>query len=380
MARTSATLSSAVTDRVRGLVSRGRRGRAGGRGAAASPGGPTGRRDESPEHTAPEVDRLVAEGRLVDAVDLLATAYRENREPAAAIRLVDLRRRAAAAMEAGHGRSPWPPAYDDPFPGVTGRLPEVDRAELTTDVLGGAVAHHGALLVRGLFDEHQVARGLEVIQTAGRRRDELPAGSRGDEWFRPFPESEHRDKVLRKLVAEKGGTWLADSPAATAHFLDELTASRAVGVIAEHMGERPCFSLQKSTMRRSLPIAELTGWHQDGSFLGDDVRTANVWVTFSRCGGEHPAPGLEVVPRRIDEILPVEGWSRAGISFDLIDEIAAETPVVRPAFEAGDALMFDERFLHRTFLDASMTQVRFALECWFFAPSHPAEGYLSLLV
>jgi hypothetical protein len=380
VARTSATLSSAVTDRVRGLVARGRRGGAGNRGAAASAGGPTGRGDQTPDHTDSEVDRLVAEGRLVDAVDLLATEYRENRDPAAAIRLVDLRHRAAAAVEAGPGRSPWPPSYDDPFPGVAGRLPEVQRSELTADVLGGAVAHHGALVVRGLFDEHQVASGREVIQTARRRRDELPAGSQGNEWFRPFPQSEQRDRVLRKMVADKGGTWLADSPAATAHFLDELTAAGAVGAIAEHMGERPCFSLQKSTMRRSLPVAELTGWHQDGSFLGADVRTMNVWVTLSRCGGDHPAPGLEIVPRRFDEILPVEGWSRAGISFELIDQIAAETPVLRPAFEAGDALMFDERFVHRTFLDASMTEVRFALECWFFALSHPADSYLSLLV
>lgn len=330
---------------------------------------------------AAEVDRLVAEGRIVDAVDLLATAYREHRQPADAVRLVDLRHEASASLASGPGRSPWPPVYDDPFPGVSGRLPAVDRAELTTDVLGGAVAHHGALVVRGLFDGDQVARSLDTIRTAERHRDELPVGGRGDEWFRPFPVSEQRDRVLRKMVADKGGTWLADSPAATAHFLDELTAARAVDVIAGHMGERPCFSLQKSTMRRSLPVEELTGWHQDGSFLGPDVRTMNVWITLTRCGGDHPAPGLEVVPRRFDEILPTEGlWSPAGISFELVDQIAAETPVVRPAFEAGDALMFDERFLHRTFLDASMTEVRFALECWFFAPSHNATDYLPLVV
>lgn len=382
-ARSSTPGPAVVAAKIRGLVA----GRRGVRHDGSESAGPVRSHDVAAAATdtgardvAAEVDRLVGEGRLVDAVDRLAAAYRDTQRPADAIRLVDLRHRASASLESGPGRSPWPPAYDDPFPEVTGRLPEVDRGDLTTDVLGGAVAHHGALVVRGLFDHAQVARGLEVIHTLWRHRDELPVGGRGNEWFRPFPLSEQPDRVLRKMVADKGGAWLADSPVATAHFLDELAAAGAVGVIAEHMGERPCFSLQKSTLRRSLPVAELTGWHQDGSFLGADVRTMNVWVTFSRCGGDHPAPGLEVVPRRFDEILPVEGWSRAGISFDLVDEIAAETPVIRPAFEPGDALMFDERFLHRTFLDASMTEVRFALECWFFAPSHPAESYLSLVV
>jgi hypothetical protein len=32
--------------------------------------------------------------------------------------------------------------------------------------------------------------------------------------------------------------------------------------------------------------------------------------------------------------------------------------------------MFDERFLHRTYLNRFMTEDRDALECWFFAPSH----------
>jgi hypothetical protein len=379
VARESRTQSSALTARVRELVSRGHCGSPADTDPTAGPGGPR-RRDEVATGTGAGVDRLVAEGRLVDAVDRLAAAYRESRRPTDAIRLVDMRHEAAASLEPGPGRSPWPPAYADPFPEVIGRVPEVDRGELTTDVLGGAVAYHGALIVRGLFDDDQVARGLAVIQTTQRCRDQVPVGSRGNEWFRPFPSCEQQDRVLRKMVADKGGTWLADSPAATAHFLEALTAVGVIDVIAEHMGERPCFSLQKSTMRRSLPVAELTGWHQDGSFLGAEVRTMNVWVTLTRCGGDHPAPGLEVMPRRFEEILPVEGWSRAGISFDLIDEIAAETPVVRPTFEPGDAIMFDDTFVHRTFLDPSMTQVRYALECWFFAPSHPAESYLSLVV
>jgi hypothetical protein len=64
-----------------------------------------------------------------------------------------------------------------------------------------------------------------------------------------------------------------------------------------------------------------------------------------------------------------------------VHRTAGETPVIRPEFEPGDALLFDERMIHRTFLseDVLMTHERLAAECWFFAPSHPAEDYVSLL-
>ena len=41
----------------------------------------------------------------------------------------------------------------------------------------------------------------------------------------------------------------------------------------------------------------------------------------------------------------------------------------------GDALIFDERLLHRTHLPQEMSDVRYALECWFFAPSHATSTY-----
>ena len=125
----------------------------------------------------------------------------------------------------------------------------------------------------------------------------------------------------------------------------------------------------------------MVAWHQDGSFLDDDVRTMNVWVALSPCGGDRPSPGLEVIPRRIEEILPVDGvMSTHSISYDLIDELSTGMPTVFPEFDAGDALIFDEHFVHRTHLSREMTQVRYALECWFFAPSHQSSSYTPLYV
>ena len=105
----------------------------------------------------------------------------------------------------------------------------------------------------------------------------------------------------------QGGTWLADSPSSTAVVLDGLRATGVIDAIAGHLGETPVFSMQKSTLRRSLPKFNLVAWHQDGSFLDADVRTMNVWVALSPCGGDRPSPGLEILPRRLDEVLPVDG-------------------------------------------------------------------------
>jgi hypothetical protein len=268
--------------------------------------------------------------------------------------------------------------------------------------MGGAVAHHGGLLVRGMFGADQVARTAEAIErTHLRYRAELEAAAaEGEElppdhpgvpvdtdgpldpsWYHPLrmPGVPGGDG-LRKMVAAQGGTWLADSPGASAVVLDTLADIGVRDAIAAHFGERPYFSLQKSTLRRSLPRHKMVAWHQDGSFLGEGVRTMNVWVALSPCGGDRPSPGLEIVPRRFDEILPVVGDPTPhSVDYDLVDELTRDLPTVIPEFDPGDGLIFDERFLHRTHLSPFMTDIRYALECWFFAPSHQASDYTPLL-
>ena len=330
-------------------------------------------------------EELVAAGRVVDAVDLLADADRHGRDPALEQRLIQLRRDAAADFAAGSGRSPWPPVYDDPWPDVVGALPEVAAAELDLARLGGGVAHHGALVVRGLFGPEQVARSIEVVHRVQSARDRRVDGVeptlQDAAWYQPVHTGKPMQEALRQMVAEQGGTWLADSPAGSAEMLDRLADTGVVDLIAGHLGERPFFSLQKSTLRRSKPVLKLVAWHQDGSFLDPDVRTMNTWVALSHCGGDHPAPGLEVVPRRLPGVLPVDGdLTPHSVAPSLVAEVAADTPTICPEFAPGDALLFDERFLHRTHLSASMTEDRYALECWFFAPSHPSRGYLAFLV
>ena len=110
-------------------------------------------------------------------------------------------------------------------------------------------------------------------------------------------------------------------------------------------------------------------WHQDGTFMGD-VRALNLWLSLSRCGDV--APGLDVVPRRLDGLVPTqteEAMLAIQASQAKVEEAAGPAGIIRPIFEPGDALFFDELFMHQTASDPSMPNPRFAIESWFFGAS-----------
>ena len=319
---------------------------------------------------------------VVAELDALVAANRESPSLERVQRLVELRHRAAEAL-VSTPRSPWPPAYDDPFPDVVGVVPAVDADQLDGDLMGAAIAHHGSLHVRGFFDDERIERTRHSILRA---TDALngDADAAADGWYQPTLALDPGQWALRKMVAETNGVWLADSPRATAQVLDDLADAGGVAAVAQHFGERPVFSLQKSTLRRALPVVRYTGWHQDGSFLGEGTRALNIWIALTACGGDRPAPGLEIVPARIEDLLEAgdDQGGRAAINGFGVHYVAKSlgAPVVRPEFDPGDALFFDERMAHRTYLAEHMTEERLAVECWFFSPAHPNSEYLSLLV
>jgi len=63
----------------------------------------------------------------------------------------------------------------------------------------------------------------------------------------------------------------------------------------------------------------------------------------------------------------------------VVEKLAVEAPVQRPQFAAGDGLLFDELFLHRTGVDPTMTHQRYAIEAWFFARSSYPDGQVPLV-
>ena len=120
---------------------------------------------------------------------------------------------------------------------------------------------------------------------------------------------------------------------------------------------------KKVVLRRVPPRDMSTGaWHQDGAFMGVGIRSLNIWLSLSHCGDE--APGLDVVGRRLDELVETggEGTFNAWATNPQAAERVGAGAVVRPIFEPGDALLLDHLTLHRTAANAGMTKDRYVTE------------------
>jgi hypothetical protein len=316
-------------------------------------------------------DVLEAEGLHLAAIELLTRRNRKARDIALEERLVRLRHRAFTVLAADDGRESWPPDVPDLFAGVQGP-PEVEAAELSAETLGAGIVHHGCLLVRGLLPPDKVALLTADIDEAfavSAPTEEGAAPVPVPPWYVPFtPDKPYTIGMARSWVREGGGVYTVDSPPA---LFDVLEVFEQVGVrraIEGYLGERPVLSVKKWTLRR-VPIESGTDWHQDGAFIGREVRSVNVWLALSECGVD--APSLDVVPKRLDLVeTGTEGaqfdWS---VGPGVVERVSGDAPVVRPTFRAGDALLFDHLFLHRTGVSPGMTRERYAIESWFFAPT-----------
>ena len=327
-----------------------------------------------------EADRLAGANRLSEAIDLLATANRSSRSTEIEVRIRRLRNLAGVALLEAPNPSP---SFADPAPappplGGDSRVPEVRPAELSAPALRAAILSSGCILVRGLFDRdgaEALAAGIErAFETRIRLAD---SGSDPEGYYdelEPEPPFEMGD---RDWIEQGGGVLAADSPRLMFDLLDRLDAAGVRDVIAAYLGEPPAISAQKCTLRRADPGVQ-GAWHQDGKFMGD-VRSLNVWIALSRCGDV--APGLDIVPRRLEHFVETgtEGtWFDSQIAPDLAAEAAGEAGVVRPIFEPGDALLFDDLFLHQTGSGPEMTRPRYAIESWFFGPSAYPREYVPI--
>ena len=227
--------------------------------------------------------------------------------------------------------------------------------------------------MRGLIPPARVAQLIDDIDQTFTAQDAFFAGApilQTAPWYVPFePESGARLGPI-KFVRGGGGVLTVESPRALFDVLDTFEEVGLAGYLADYLGERPVLAAKKFTLRR-VPLEKTADWHQDGAFLGKGIRAVNVWVALSPCGED--SPGLDVVARRMREIAPTgtEGaWFDWSVGAPVVDRVAEGAPIQRPIFAAGDAVLFDEMLLHRTAVEPEMTRERYAIESWFFAPSH----------
>jgi Phytanoyl-CoA dioxygenase (PhyH) len=327
-------------------------------------------------------DDLVTRSRPLEAIRALTEANRACRDAGVEERLVMLRHDAFDALD--HKPPIEPPPTITAETCVTGALPEIGPEKLDVTTLRRGLAHHGCVLVRGLVPADRVTALVDGIDRAFGAFDAGVAGARRSEtspWYVPFtPRSgDYRVGGRRKWMRASGGIWTVDSPRMLFELFELLDETGIGELVAQHFGERPALSANKCNLRR-VPVDANTNWHQDGAFLGAEVRSLNLWIGLSHCGRE--APGLDILPRRLDEVLETgtEGaifdWS---VGSGVVEDLAASTPVLRPELAPGDAVLFDHLLLHRTAIAPDMTRERHAIETWFFAPSLYPSGQIPIV-
>jgi hypothetical protein len=254
-------------------------------------------------------------------------------------------------------------------------LPEIAPAQLTAGVVRAGILRDGCLLVRGLVPRaaaQDLARQIARAFTERGRHD--ADRSFNDRFYVPFEHDPRRGvRLLREWIKAGGGVLAVDSPQLSFAMGETFAAAGLPELVAAYLGGPPLVSADKTTLRKAEPAVS-GGWHQDGTFMGE-VRALNLWLSLSHCGDE--APGLDLVPRRLGGHVDTEtdeAMMTNQVSQRIAEEAAGEKGILRPIFEPGDALLFDELFLHKTASDPSMRRPRYAIENWFFgACAFPAD-------
>ena len=259
-------------------------------------------------------------------------------------------------------------------------LPDIDAADLTPALLRAGILRDGCLLVRGLVPRDDALRFADQIDRSFGERARIDHGeSPAEGYYEVFQPQDGfgMPASLRGWIKEGGGVLAADSPILSAELRALFGAAGLPGLVEGYLGERPLMSVEKTTLRKAEPSVA-GAWHQDGAFMGP-VRSLNLWLALSRCGDE--APGLDVVPRRLEELVTTrtdEAMLDMQASQAVAEEAAGDAGIMRPIFEPGDALFFDELFLHATASDPAMPKPRFAIENWFFGSSLFPRDYAPL--
>jgi hypothetical protein len=260
-------------------------------------------------------------------------------------------------------------------------LPEIAPAELDAGLIRAGILRDGCLLVRGLVPRERAEAMAKQIDKAFDQRERHDSGKRTDPgYYEEFvPEPGAGEPVVRGWIKQGGGLLAADAPMLHAEMMELFAGAGLRRLVSEYLGEPAMISVHKTTLRKADPSVP-GAWHQDGFFMGE-VRSLNMWLSLSRCGDV--SPGLDLLPTRLEHYLATNTEEAAldyVISQRKVDDARGEVPILRPIFEPGDALFFDEKFLHQTGSDPSMQRPRYAIENWFFGGSAFPGEYAPIAV
>ena len=270
-------------------------------------------------------------------------------------------------------------------------VPEVEANDLTDEKLKSAMATRGCLLVRGLFSRPAISEYCEVIdrvmgfadqgELAGTDHDPLQKTFANAPQCLPNLLREPRLSASRKFHRDGGSAMCVESSGVCEQLLALYESAGIKRLVHSYLGEEPCLSALKWVLRRPRLPVNPDGWHQDGAFMGKHINSLNMWLAASTCGGQSGAPGMDILPYRLTDIL---GAGEEGAIFDwsvgdkAVKERLGAGKTEAPLFEAGDALFFDHFLLHRTQHGEDFIRPRYAIETWFFDSKNFPENQVPL--
>ena len=328
--------------------------------------------EDTPAALIAHAREMASAGRALEAIDLLSAA---NRTAASADIEIELVRQRSVAFDELRRAARPRRRENKPVAGGLCGSPKMAAASISAERIRAAIDAFGYAHVTGAASAGECEALREDVDRAFSARDGRDTGCLSD--YRAFDAAAgafpgKRDRPMR--------IWVADAPRLLFAYSEFVARSGLGDVIQEFLGERPAISVNKTSARRVRPYPTEAGWHQDGKFLGRSIHTLNVWLALSDCG--EAAPGMEILPRRLDHIVetgtpgaPLDWTVAPDKVLEAGDGVLPETPEVT----AGDMFLFDHYFLHRTNSRAPGGGTRYAIECWYFAPSaYPEKGQFPL--
>jgi phytanoyl-CoA dioxygenase PhyH len=342
--------------------------------------------------------KLAANGRADEALRQLSQLVRQRDNPVLERALVDLR------LQNRYGREAVMSEVGESGGDISGNvdiregiIPEVDVADFSVPLLRRAISEAGYLIVRGFFDQQDAAELRGCVDASLNARVDIESDNEAkpadNPWYYPSPHFPGKhvsfaSEVSKKTYMRTGSIRVIDSPRGSFKVLDIYRKHRMKAIVDAYFGEPAVLATRKWVFRLISSRDDAGkgiggGWHQDGRFMGKDIRALNMWVALSDCGAGTAAPGMAIIPKRISTILET-GTREAQFNWvvppSLVEEIAQTAPLTKPHFAAGDALFFDHYSLHRSGHDEGQSENRYALESWFYASSATADNAVIDLV
>ena len=220
-------------------------------------------------------------------------------------RLLQLRYDAFERLERSSSPPPWPRGVSALVP--PGCPPEISSTDLNSGIFTNAILEAGSLLVRGLIPPATVNKLVAGIERSFAASDAAENGSLSVDdapWFEEFQPASSQKKWsprFPKFLRSGGGVYAADSPPVFFDLIEAVEEAGITALVTAHLGERPALSVKKTVLRRVTHESSNASWHQDGAFMGTNIRTVNLWLALTRCGDD--APGLDILPRRLNYIV-----------------------------------------------------------------------------